>query len=217
MKMEWNPYLPWVVGAVVVLTFVIWQGLRRRRQRLVLRRHLAVIAQQLRLQHPVIKLYPVLTLQGRYFSYELAVESKHKSDPHYPWLFRIHLELQHTIKGRLYIQSENKPAKIARLYGMEVIITGNAAFDHQVLVCSTDEASAQLLFTPYIIERFLRVPFPPFHIDYHKHSAYAEIALHSPQDAAVVAQLAALVVEVAEFLHQGKHSLAPFDPPPLAA
>jgi hypothetical protein len=100
---------------------------------------------------------------------------------------------------------------------MEVIITGNAAFDNQVLVCSTNEPSVQLLFTSYLIERFLRVQLPPFSIDYHKHSAYAEVSLHSAADVTAVSHLAALMVEIAEFLHQGDHSLEPFTPPPLAA
>lgn len=217
MDINWNPYLPWIIVAAAVVILVLWIFLRTRQRRIFLRRQLSTIAYQLKLSHAAIKPYPVLTLHGRYYSYELAIESKTKSDPHYPWLFRIHLELQHELKGRLYVQSEAKPAKIARLYGMEVIITGNAAFDNQVLVCSSDEASAQLLFTPYLIERFMRVQLPPFSIDYHKHNAYAEITLHSKDDVTKVSHLAALMVEIAEFLHQGKHSLEPFNPPPMAA
>lgn len=217
MHVSWNPILPWAIVAVVVATIAIWYSLRSRRRRLVLRRQLSTIAYQLKLRQPVIKPYPVLTLQGRYFSYEIAIEAKIKGDTRLPWLFRMHLELQHELKGRLFIQSESKPAKIARLYGMEVIITGNAAFDNQILVCATDETSTQLLFTPYLIERFLRVQLPPFHIDYHKQTAYAEIALHPSDDVTTVSHLAALMVEIAEFLHQGRHSLEPFDPPPMAA
>ncbi len=217
MHIKWNPLIPWVLAAAVVVVLAIWYGLRSRRRRLVLRRQLSTIAYQLKLHHPVIKPYPVLTLQGRYFSYEMAIEAKIKGDPRLPWLFRLHLDLQHELKGRLFIQSENKPAKISRLYGMEVIITGNAAFDNQTLVCATDETSTQLLFTPYLIERFLRVQLPPFHIDYHKHAVYAEIALHPRDDITKVSHLAALMVEIAEFLHQGRHTLEPFDPPPMAA
>lgn len=217
MYINWNPYLPWIIGSVAALALFTSIFLRVRRKRRILRRQLSTIAYQLKLQHPGIKPYPALTLHGRYFSYDISIEAKTKSDPHFPWFFRVHLELQHELKGRLYIQSEAKPAKIARLYGMEVIITGNAAFDNQVLVCSTDEASAQLLFTPYLIERFMRVQLPPFSIDYHKHNAYAEIALHSAADIASVSHLATLMVEIAEFLHQGKHTLEPFDPPPMAA
>lgn len=217
MSIQWNPLIPWIIAAAVVAILALWIFLRTRQRRIFLRRQLSTIAYQLKLSHAAIKPYPVLTLHGRYYSYELAIESKTKNDPHYPWFFRIHLELQHELKGRLYVQSEAKPAKIARLYGMEVIITGNATFDNQVLVCSSDESSAQLLFTPYLIERFLRVQLPPFSIDYHKHNAYAEITLHSKDDVTKVSHLAALMVEIAEFLHQGKHSLAPFDPPPMAA
>lgn len=214
MHINWNPYLPWIIGAVAVLALFASIFLRVRRKRRVLRRLLSTIAYQLKLHLPGIKSYPALTLNGRYFSYEVAIEAKTKGDPHYPWFFRIHLELQNELKGRLYIQSEAKPAKIARLYGIEVIITGNAAFDNQVLVCCSNEPSAQLLFTPYLIERFLRMQLPPFSIDYHKNSAYAEISLHSVSDVTSVAHLAALMVEVAEFLHQGQHTLEPFDPPP---
>lgn len=217
MQLNWNPYLPWIIAVAVMAILVLWIFLRTRKRRIFLRRQLSTIAYQLKLSHAAIKPYPVLTLHGRYYSYELAIESKTKSDPHYPWFFRIHLELQHELKGRLYVQSEAKPAKIARLYGLEVIITGNAGFDNQVLVCSSDEASAQLLFTPYLIERFLHVQLPPFSIDYHKHNAYAEISLHSKDDVTKVSHLAALMVEIAEFLHQGKHNLEPFDPPPMAA
>jgi hypothetical protein len=217
MHINWNPYLPWIVAAAVVAVLALWVFLRTRKRRIFLRRQLSTIAYQLKLSHAAIKPYPVLTLHGRYYSYELAIESKTKSDPHYPWLFRIHLELQHELKGRLYVQSEAKPAKIARLYGMEVIITGNAAFDSQILVCSTNEPSVQLLFTPYLIERFLRSQLPPFSIDYHKHHAYAEISLHSKDDVTQVSHLVALMVEIAEFLHQGKHDLEPFEPPPMAA
>lgn len=217
MQINWNPYIPWIAGAIVAITLVVWIYLRVRRKRRVLRRLLSTIAYQLKLQHPGIKRYPALTLQGRYFSYEMSIEAKTKNDPHFPWFFRIHLELQNELKGRLYIQSEAKPAKIARLYGIEVIITGNAAFDNQVLVCSTNEPSAQLLFTPYLIARFLRMQLPPFSIDYHKNSAYAEISLHSVTDVISVTHLAALMVEVSEFLRQGQHTLEPFDPPPPMA
>lgn len=217
MQINWNPYIPWVIAGAILIILVLWIFFRTRQRRIFLRRQLSTIAYQLKLSHPAIKPYPVLTLHGRYFSYEIAIESKTQSDPHYPWLFRIHLELQHELKGRLYVQSEAKPAKIARLYGMEVIITGNAAFDNQVLVCSTNEPSAQLLFTPYLIERFLRVQLPPFSIDYHKHNAYAEITLRSKDDVVYISHLTALMVEIAEFLHQGDHSLEPFDPPPMAA
>lgn len=217
MHINWNPYIPWIVGAVVVLLLAVYVFLHVRRKRRILRRQLSTIAYQLKLHHPGIKSYPALTLHGRYFSYEISIEAKTRSDPHFPWFFRIHLELQHELKGRLYIQSEAKPAKIARLYGMEVIITGNAAFDNQVLICSTDESSAQLLFTPYLIERFMRVQLPPFSTDYHKHSAYAEISLHSAADITSVTHLAALMVEIAEFLHQGQHTLETFDPPPPLA
>ncbi|PIR20104.1 MAG: hypothetical protein COV45_09030 [Deltaproteobacteria bacterium CG11_big_fil_rev_8_21_14_0_20_47_16] len=217
MQVNWNPYLPWIGIGIVAVLVGIWIYVRARKKRILFRKLLSVIAQQMHLQYPSIKPYPVTTLHGRYFSYEVAVEAKTQSDPHYPWIFRIHLELQHQLEGRLYIQSENKPAKIARLYGMEVIITGNSTFDNQILVCSTDEASAQLLFTPYLIERFMRVQFPPFHIDFHKHNAYAEITLHRTEDIALTSHLVALMVEIAEFLHQGKHSLEPFDPPPMAA
>lgn len=217
MQINWNPLLPWIAGAAVALLLLFWIYIRSRRKRALLRRQLTTIAHQLKLHHPAIKPYPVLTLHGRYYSYQIAIESKIRGDPYYPWLFRIHLELQHELKGRLYIQSEDKPAKIARLYGMEVIITGSAAFDHHVLVCCTDEAGAQLLFTPYLIERFLRVQLPPFSIDFHKRHAYAEISLHVGDDITKVSHLAALMVEIAEFLHQGQHSLEPFDPPPMAA
>lgn len=221
MIFNWNPYLPWVIGVVAVVALVSSIAFRVRRKRRILRRQLSTIAHQLKLHHPSIKSYPVLTLHGRYFSYEVAIEAKTKSDPHLPWLFRVHLELQHELKGRLYIQSEAKPAKIARLYGMEVIITGNPAFDNQVLICSTNEPSAQLLFTPYLIERFLRMQLPPFSIDYHKHSAYAEISLRSTADVSSIPHMTALMVEIAEFLQQGQHTLEPFDPspppPPLAA
>lgn len=217
MQINWNPYIPWAVGAVLAAILVLWVFLRTRRRRRVLRRQLSFVAHQLKLHHPSIKQYPVLTLHGRYFSYETAIEAKIRSDLHYPWLFRIHLELQQDLKGRLYIQSEDKPAKIARLYGMEVIITGNPVFDNQVLICSGDESSAQLLFTPYLIERFLRVQLPPFSIDYKKTHAYAEIALHPRDDITKVSHLVALMVEIAEFLHQGRHSLEPFDPPPPMA
>ncbi len=218
MHIAWNPYVPWIVGAIAVFALAIVIFLRVRRKRRILRRQLSAIAYQLKLSRPVVKPYPALTLHGKYYSYEIAIESKTKGDAHYPWLFRIHLELQNELKGRLYIQSENKPAKIARLYGMEVIITGNAAFDNQVLVCSTNEPSAQLLFTPYLIERFLRVQLPPFSIDYHKHSAYAEVSLHAVTDITGVSHLVALMVEIAEFLHQGEHNLEPFNPtPPMAA
>lgn len=218
MVINWNPYLPWIVGATAVIALAVYVYLRVRRKRRVLRRQLSTIAYQLKLHRPGIKLYPALTLHGRYFSYEIAIEAKTKNDPHLPWFFRVHLDLQHELKGRLYIQSEAKPAKIARLYGMEVIITGNAVFDNQVLICATNEPSAQLLFTPYLIERFLRMQLPPFSIDYHKHSVYAEISLHSAADITSVSHLAALMVEIAEFLHQGQHTLEPFDPlPPLAA
>lgn len=211
MHIRWNPYIPWAIAAVVVAVLAIWVSLRVRRRRILLRRQLSLIAHQLKLGHPAIKPYPVLTLHGKYYSYEIAIESKTRGDPHYPWLFRIHLELQQELKGRLYIQSENKPARIARLYGMEVVITGNAAFDNQVMVCSTNEPSTQLLFTSYLIERFLRIWLPPFSMDYHKHSAYAEIALHAGDDVTQVSHLAALMVEIAEFLHQGEHNLEPFD------
>lgn len=217
MQINWNPIIPWITGAVVVLIPAIWIFFRVRGRRRVLRRQLSTIAYQLKLQHPGIKRYPALTLQGRYFSYEMAIEAKTRNDPHFPWFFRVHLELQNELKGRLYIQSEAKPAKIARLYGMEVIITGNAAFDNQVLICSTNEPSAQLLFTPYLIERFLRMQLPPFSIDYHRHNAYAEISLHSAADITGVSHLAALMVEIAEFLRQGQHTLEPFDPPPPLA
>jgi hypothetical protein len=217
MHINWNSNLPWIIAGAVVAILVLWIFLRSRKRRIFLRRQLSAIAYQLKLSHPAIKPYPVLTLHGQYYSYDIAIESKTKSDPHYPGFFRIHLDLQHELKGRLYIQSEAKPAKIARLYGMEVIITGNAAFDNQVLVCSTNEPSAQLLFTPYLIERFLRVQFPPFSIDYHKHHAYAEISLSSKDDVTPISHLAALMVEIAEFLHQGDHSLEPFTPPPMAA
>lgn len=226
MQLNWNPIIPWIVGVTAVLALAGSVYFRVRRKRRILRRQLSMIAHQLKLLHPGIKRYPALTLQGRYFSYEMAIEAKTKNDPHFPWFFRVHLELQNELKGRLYIQSEAKPAKIARLYGMEVIITGNPAFDNQVLICSTNEPSAQLLFTPYLIERFLRMQLPPFSIDYHKHSAYAEIALHSAADITSVSHLAALMVEIAEFLHQGQHTLEPFDalragpfdpPPPMAA
>lgn len=217
MHINWNPYLPWIIGAVATLALFASIFFRIRRKRRVLRRHLSTIAYQLKLQHPGIKPYPALTLYGRYFSYDISIEAKTKNDAHLPWLFRIHLELQHELKGRLYIQSEAKPAKIARLYGMEVIITGNAAFDNQVLICSTNEPSAQLVFTPYLIERFLRMQLPPFSIDYHKHNAYAEISLHSSADILSVSHLAALMVEISEFLNQGQHTLEPFDPPPPMA
>lgn len=214
MVINWNPYLPWVIGVVAILALASSIFFRVRRKRRILRRQLSTIAHQLKLLHPGIKSYPAITLNGRYFSYEVAIEAKTRSDPHLPWLFRVHLELQHDLKGRLYIQSEAKPAKIARLYGMEVIITGHAVFDNQVLICSTNEPSAQLLFTPYLIERFLRMQLPPFSIDYHKHNAYAEISLRSAADVTSVSHMTALMVEIAEFLHQGQHTLEPFDPPP---
>lgn len=205
----WNPYFLWILAAAAVLVLISVLMLRVWRRRRILRRQLTALSRLLQLENPVIKPYPVLTLAGRYYSYDVAIEMKVN-------LSRVHIELQHPIDGRLFIQSEAKPALIARLYGMEIIITGHAVFDHSVMVCATDETRTQQLFTPYMIERFLRAQLPPFHMDFQKGQAYAEISLSADMHMVKLAHLIANMVEIAEFLYQGRHTLPRFDPP-LAA
>lgn len=164
-----------VAGIVLaVAAGLMLLGYRARRQRLVRATAVALIRQlaaALPLHDPQIKKYPIPGLSGRYYTYPFVCECVPQGNT---VLWRIHSELPVSLNGRIAIQGEGRHAKMRELYGMEVVLTGDEAFDARFVLSATDELMAQQLFTPYLRSRFLHLAAGSFTIDCHDREVYCE-------------------------------------------
>lgn len=164
----------WGILSTLVLA-ASWLGLRRWRHR---RRHrdvildvLQAIAGRLEMDAVQIKSYPALHLTGRYCSYSLTVECVARDSA---WLWRVHAELERHCGERLLLHGEGRPAKMRELYGMDVLLTDDPAFDRMVVTACTHDVFARRLLTNYLRSRFTRLQQTHFQIDIRDHTVYAE-------------------------------------------
>ncbi|MBI4366475.1 MAG: hypothetical protein HY543_06625 [Deltaproteobacteria bacterium] len=123
--------------------------------------------------------YPAASCTGRCYSYPLAVECVRRGGV---LRWRVHSELARPWQGRIVMYGEARHGTPRELYGMEVMVTGDAGFDAQFLVAATEDALARRLFTPYLRARCRRLPTSHLTIDCHDSTVYCEYTtgMHDP-------------------------------------
>lgn len=158
-----------IVTAVGGGLFFLFRKRRgRRRATMAL---LGYLGRVLEISHPELKRYPTPTVAGRYHTYPLVIECVRKESR---CCWRIHSELPQPIDGRLVLHGEERHDKMRELYGVEVVLTGDAAFDQRMLLAAGDEDFARKLFTPYLRSRFVAAPAVALTINCHRQEIYAE-------------------------------------------
>lgn len=187
------------VGIVfAVAAGVIVLGYRARRQRRVRATAVALIRQlaaALPLTDPQIKKYPTPSLCGRYYTYPFVGECAPQGNA---VLWRVHSELPVPLTGRIAIQGEGRHGKMRELYGMEVVLTGDEAFDARFVLSATDEALAHRLFTPYLRSRFLHLPLAVFTFDCQREALYAECTTGTEDAARLLLPVVQLLFEMCD-------------------
>lgn len=155
------------IGALGTASWAVWR--RKARAETVVRLH--ALGRLLSLQNIECKRFPSLSLLGRYHTYPLVVECVRKGDQ---IIWRLHSECAVSWEGRLHLQGEARHGKMRELYGLEVVVTGDVAFDSHILLAATDESRAHALFTPYLRSRWAALPLQHFSIDIDGQIIYAE-------------------------------------------
>lgn len=197
------PLLAGGIGAAFLvggggLAYALRGRWRRRREVLAL---LSQVARALAVTAPQIKRYPVPSLTGYYHTYPLAIECVRKGAQ---LLWRIHSELAQPLDGRLVLYGEGRHGKMRELYGMEVVLTGDVAFDHRMLLAATNEVFARHIFTPYLRSRVVGLPLAEFKMDCHQSEIYAECHTGMGSAAAPLIPMIHILFDVCDRLLSGR-------------
>lgn len=168
MSWWWGPL---VLGGGGLLWWAVRRIRHRHRHRRVILDVLRETARGLAMEMVQIKSYPTLHLSGCYCSYGLTVECVARDAD---WLWRLHAELERDCGERLLLHGEGRPAKMREMYGMDVVLTADPAFDRLVVTACTHDLFARRLLTAYLRSRFLHLPQAHFQIDIRDHTVYAE-------------------------------------------
>ncbi|GEM_PF-5667328 len=149
-----------------------WTLVRRRlHQRRAAQDCLRHVRQMLTLDQVRIVHFPVPALGARYLGYPITLECRAAPDG---WRWRLHSELQSAWEGRLLIHGEDRPGRMRELYGMEIVLTGDAEFDRMALIACTDEARAAHIFSRYLRERYRQLAHTHFQLEVRDTHVYAE-------------------------------------------
>jgi hypothetical protein len=166
-------HLIWTGVGVAVVTLGCWGAVRRCRTRHVRQAAhamLQALAQQFPFENHETKKFPP-SVGGHYYDYPITVECKQEKTG---WLWRVHSELESSWDGRLFLHGEDRPAAMREIYGMEVVLTGDADFDRSVVLASDHEALARQLMTRYVRKRYRQLHRTHFQIDIRNGTVYAE-------------------------------------------
>ncbi len=168
--MSWWWLIPMLLGILG-----LWWGGRRwihaRRYRHMVLAVLQALAKRLDMEQVQVKLYPSTHLTGRYGGYGLIIECVPRDGG---WLWSVHAELLQPNQQRLLLHGEGRPAIMRELYGMDLVLTGDADFDRIVIMASTNDSLARTVMNPYLRTRFRHLQHTHFQIDIRARTVYAE-------------------------------------------
>ncbi|MDO8526859.1 MAG: hypothetical protein Q7T03_04120 [Deltaproteobacteria bacterium] len=150
------------------------------------------------LKDPVFKKYPVFTLSGNYFGFQLALEGGIKKERHgreKGFRFLATLGLPKKISGRIFIQHESRKTSLKPIAGLKLVSTSSVSFNEHFLLLASDEKMAKASFQPYLCEKISMLSECNWQLDIHGTEAHFEV-WQAVSNAPALAELLKVVIEI---------------------